>query len=183
MKVLGVVLGPHREGNTAFLVKKVLESAEISGAEIELAHISGKRIEPCDGCLSCEERGECKIEDDMRQIYPKLLEADGIVFGSPVYFWNVSGQAKVFIDRTYCFLRKRKMRNKVGGIVVTARRAGGTNAFQVFLNFFNAQRMRSAGGVIGLGEKIGSAKDDGESLGEAMAVGKIIVRLIKQDDK
>jgi len=181
MKVLGMVLGPRRGGNTEILVRKVLASAKKAGAETELVHIADINIMPCDGCLSCEENGDCKIDDDMRQIYPKLIEADGIVFGSPVYFWNVSGQAKLLIDRTYCFLKKKKLRDKIAGIVVVARRAGCTNAFQVFQNFINAQRMRTAGGVIGFGKEMGAVKEDEEALREAVAVGRLMAGLIKSE--
>ena len=153
MKVLGIVCSPRKGGNTEILVSEALASAKDSGAEVELVTIADKNIAPCDGCESCDKTSKCRINDDMQEIYSKLLECDGIVFGTPVYFWGVTAQAKALIDRTFVFRKGRELRNKVGGVVVVARRTGAGPAFSTFLNFFNIQRMISAGGAIGYGKQ------------------------------
>ena len=197
MKVLGIVCSPRRGGNTEILVSAALASAKDSGAEVELVTIADKNIAPCDGCESCEKTSKCRINDDMQEIYSKLLECDGIVFGTPVYFWGVTAQAKALIDRTFVFRKGRELRNKVAGVVVVARRTGAGPAFSAFLNFFNIQRMISAGGAIGYsdqesispeargggaiayGGKKGEVRQDRQGMAEAQALGKAMVRAIK----
>ena len=88
MKILGIVCSPRSGGNTEILVRKALESAEKEGAEVEAWSVAGKDLKPCDHCLSCIKTGQCHIKDDMQALYPKMIEADGIVLGSPVYFWS-----------------------------------------------------------------------------------------------
>ena len=175
MKVLGIVCSPRRGGNTEILVDEALASAKGFGAEVELATIAGKNIAPCDGCESCITTRKCKVEDDMQEIYSKLLEADGIIFGTPVYFWSVTAQAKAVIDRTYVFLRERRLRSKIAGVVVVARRTGATHAFSVFNNFFNMHRMTSVAGAIAYGseEEIGSEERGGGAVAYAGKKGEV----------
>ena len=95
------------------------------------------KIAPCDGCMKCRGLGECGIVDDMQGVYQKIVAADGIIIGSPVYFWCVSGQAKMFMDRTYALrYPSRKLKNKVGGAIVTTGRRGSVNALSTINNFF-----------------------------------------------
>lgn len=104
MKVIGIC-GSPRKGNTEWMLKKLLDEAAKGGVETELILLREKQIKGCDGCLSCEvggtqRKGSCHIEDDMQLIYPKLTEADGFAFGTPVYFDMLSGLLKNFMDRT-----------------------------------------------------------------------------------
>ncbi len=98
-KVLGVSGSPRRNGNTELLLKELLNGAEGSGLEVELVILSELSISPCTSCDSCQKDGQCVINDDMQLMYGKLLEADYVVFASPVYFKGVSAQMKAFIDR------------------------------------------------------------------------------------
>ena len=93
------ICGSPRDGNTEFTLKRILTKAGEFGASTELVLLREKRIEFCDGCLSCDSSGKCKIRDDMQIIYPKLEKADLIIFGSPNYFSNMSGMMKNFVDR------------------------------------------------------------------------------------
>ena len=104
MKVLGIVCSPRKGGNTEILVKEALEAARQAGADTELVLVADRNISPCDGCGTCEENGVCKIKDDMQDIYKQLEIASGVILGTPVYFMNVSAQAKAIIDRTYGLL-------------------------------------------------------------------------------
>ena len=180
MKVLGIVCSPRQNGNTEIMERESLAGAEEAGAEVELVTIAGKTIAPCDGCLSCQKTGECHIKDDMQDIYTKLLEADGIIFGTPVYFWSVSAQAKALIDRTYVFRISSRLRGKVAGVVVTTGRAGATSAFTVFHNFFNLQRMIMAGGAMGYaGSEKKGIENDERGMAEARALGRAVVKRIQ----
>ncbi len=191
MKVLGLVCSARSNGNTEVLVKEALDSARCNGAETEMIKISGMNIAPCDGCETCDITGECKIEDDMQDIYTKLLQSDGIIFGSPVYFWGVTAQAKAIIDRTFVFRRDRRLRNKVAGAVIVARVSGASAAFGALSNFFNLHRMLPArsigprteeelmkefgGGVIAYADKPGEVKKDKEAIAKARSLGKAVV--------
>lgn len=104
MKLIGIC-GSPRKGNTEWMLGKLLELAEKDGAETELILLRNKNIKLCDGCLGCEaggkeRKGNCRIKDDMQDIYPRLLNADTWVIGTPVYFGMVSGLLKNFMDRT-----------------------------------------------------------------------------------
>ena len=100
MKILGLSFSPREKGNTELLLEKVFEGARQLGADTELYTVADKDIKPCDGCGSCFKTGECHIRDDMQKLYEKLLQAEGIVFGTPVYFYNMTAQGKTVIDRT-----------------------------------------------------------------------------------
>ena len=197
MKVLGIVCSPRRGGNTEVLIDEALASAKEQGAEVELVSIARMNIAPCDGCESCATSGKCHIDDDMQQIYSKLLDADGIIFGTPVYFWDVSAQAKALIDRTFVFRKERQLRNKVAGVVVVARRTGASYAFGSFLNFFALHRMITAGGgrdyigkeqvaLEGRGggsaayaDKRGEVRQDERGMEDTRALGRNVVRTIQ----
>lgn len=104
MKVMAIC-GSPRSGNTEWMLQKVLESARTEGAETELVLLRDKDIRLCKGCMTCEtgssgKPGTCVIKDDMDPILPKMLAADALVFGTPVYFYMLSGCLKNFMDRT-----------------------------------------------------------------------------------
>lgn len=184
MKVLGIVCSPRLHGNTENMVQASLAKAQEEGAEIELVTLVGKTIAPCDACYTCRKTGKCHIEDDMQDIYTKLQEADGIIFGTPVYFWNVTAQAKTLIDRTFVLYGKRELRNKPVGVVVTAGRTGSTSAFTAFNSFSTLQKMIMVGRAVGLSVGDGETKEgrirrDERGIAEAEALGKTIVSYIR----
>ena len=199
MKVIGVVCSPRQQGNTEILVREALTAAREAGAEeVEMVSLANKKIFPCDGCDCCLETGECIIDDDMQHIYPKLLTADGIIIGTPVYFWGACGLAKIFIDRTYCLAashlaivpdleirakmksRGKGLRDKVGGIIVVTARVGGTTALRQVSDFFRVHRMPEAGSAIGLAMHKGEANKDEQGLNESRWTGRAVVRTIKR---
>ena len=181
MKVLGIVCSSRKGGNTEILVREALAGAKETGADIELLKISEMKIAPCDGCTTCHQSGECRIKDDMQKIYKKLLAADGIILGSPVYFWTVSGQAKTLIDRTYALrYPHHKLKNKVGGAIAAAGRRGSVNTLSIINNFFLGQDMLVTGlGISGYGTKKGEVKQDERAMQGAKSLGKQVVQLIK----
>lgn len=101
MKVLGIVGSKRKNGNTAHLVKKALASVEDKGISTDIIYLGEYNIKGCTGCEGCQKNYTCVIKDDMRKLYPKVLEADAIIMGSPTYFYNVSSDIKAFIDRLY----------------------------------------------------------------------------------
>jgi multimeric flavodoxin WrbA len=131
MKILGLSCSPRKQGSTTTLLNEALRGAQQEGAEIELYSVAGKNIKPCDGCGSCNKTSICRIDDDMQELFGKLLAADGIIFGTPVYFYGMTAQAKAIIDRTISFNSPEKsLANKVGGVVVPAGSLGIIDALK-----------------------------------------------------
>ena len=189
MKILGIVCSPRKDGNTEILVREALEAASEAGAETELILVADKDIAPCDGCGTCRKNGACNIKDDMQIIYEQLELADGVIFGTPVYFANVSAQAKAIMDRTYSFLAVRKLRGKVAAAIVAARRMGAAQVLSLLYSYFVVQRMIVAGGGIGYGMEKGEVRQGVggspslSALEEARAVGMSVVRMLERFSK
>jgi len=185
IKVVGIVGSPRAGGNTEILVREALSSAEKQGAETELITLWDKEVKPCDGCLSCRETKECKIKDDFQQIFEKMVEADGIIIGSPVYFGSATPQVKALIDRAgYLSLAKgRVFEGKVGGPLVVARRAGQNFTFAELLFFFLPQGMIVPGSTywnVAFGRNPGEVKNDEEGIRTIRNFGERVVWLIKK---
>lgn len=141
MKLLAICGGMRPDSNTNKLVKKVAES---TGFEYEIVDFGTMEIKPCTGCSACMmNEGQCPIDDDMQGLYDKLLEADGIIVGSPTYFMNISGAVKCFIDRSLAlyyrgigpqydpdmpFMGQRPLAGKLGVVVTTVAGAGHEKA-------------------------------------------------------
>jgi multimeric flavodoxin WrbA len=186
MKVVGIVCSPRKGGNTEILMQEALEAARAAGAETELITVADREIAPCDACGACEATGMCTIMDGMQEIYAKLEAADGLIFGTPVYFTNVSAQAKAVIDRTYAFLWSRKLRGKVAAALIAARRVGASQVLSLLYTFFTVHRMITAGGGVGYGREPGEVRQGVgmspvmSAMEEARAVGASLVRMIKK---
>ncbi len=184
MKVLGICCSPRRNANTEIMLQAALDKAQEEGAEVELVTLAGKTISPCDACSSCLKTGKCHIKDDMQDIYPKLLEADGIIFGTPVYYWSVSAQAKALIDRTFIFDAESRLRNKVAGVVMTAQRSGVAGVVATFSWFFTPQKMIMVGWADGFSGDEGytdksAVKKDKKGMARAEALGEKVVKYIQ----
>jgi multimeric flavodoxin WrbA len=107
VKVLGIMGSPRRQSNTEILLDKALEGAREAGAEVEKVLVSKLRISPCLEIYACFKDGNCSIKDDMQTLYDKLLEADHIVFASPIFFYGITSQAKAVVDRCQALWARR----------------------------------------------------------------------------
>ncbi|MFC1947338.1 flavodoxin family protein [Chloroflexota bacterium] len=96
MKIVAIV-GSNRRGNTYSMVEAACHALE--EFNVELVHLQRLSISPCDGCLSCDETGECHIEDDMQNVIKSMRDAEGFVIGTPARWSLLSGELKVLIDR------------------------------------------------------------------------------------
>lgn len=183
VKLLGIIGSPRKDGNTEIMMKEALKAGEQEGAETELIHLVDFNLKPCDGCRICFETKKCVIEDDVEKIFEKMAEADGIIVGSPVYFWNVNAQTKTFIDRVgYLNLaRERKpFRNKVGGAIAVAGRTGLANALSQILLFLAGARMIMAPPlVMAVAREKGDAKKDAIGIELARELGKTMAQTTK----
>jgi multimeric flavodoxin WrbA len=183
MKILGIVCSPRKGGNTEVLVEQVLAVAKDLGAEIELDSIADKNIAPCDGCESCVATGKCKVKDDMQWIYSKLTEADGIVFGTPVYYWGMTAQAKALIDRTFLFRTDQPLQNKIAGLVIVARRRGISQTFSALTNYCYLQKMHVIGGVTAYADGRGDVRQNKVAMDEAKELGRDMFQAIQRSGK
>jgi len=102
MKIIGFVGSPHRNGNTAWAVERILDGAKQAGAETIVFFSSDLDIKPCRGCFGCKNADRlCVIKDDMQNVYAEMKDADAMIFTTPVYMGQMTGQAKVFMDRLF----------------------------------------------------------------------------------
>ena len=99
MRILGIMGSPRIKGNTDLLLDETLKGAQGQGAEVEKLLVDRLNIAPCREYYGCLKDGNCVIRDDMDDIYPRLLEADGVVVASPIFFYGLTGQVKALIDR------------------------------------------------------------------------------------
>ena len=107
MKVLGIAGSPRRGGNTDLLLAEVLKGAAGKGAGVKTVVLNDLKITPCQHCDACLKEGNCRIKDDMQQIYADLEQADRIVLASPVQFTSVTAQMKGMIDRCQCLWARK----------------------------------------------------------------------------
>ena len=97
-----VLLGsPRRRGNSALLAAQIAGGAKRSGATIGTVFLHALRIQPCRGCWKCRKPGSmgCAIQDDMQPLYRQMAAADAWVIASPVYWFTMSAQTKLWMDR------------------------------------------------------------------------------------
>lgn len=181
MKVLGIVCSPRKGGNTEIMVKAALEGAESYGAETDFWTTAGKELRPCDACYTCGTRGgECHIKDGMQELYPRILAADGIIFGSPVYFLSMTAQAKIVIDRLYCLYDANALHGKVAGVVSAATSIGHDGVRIGFSDFITLCHMFLADHTWGYGDERGDVRKDKFAMKSAEELGKQVASLVKQ---
>jgi len=176
MKVLGLSFSPRPGGNTVQLLETVLQAAAEAGAETELWSLAGKTVQPCDGCWACTRNGECHIKDGMADLYPKLCEADAIIFGSPVYFYNMTGPGKTVLDRTLGL----KLANKVGGVVCVAGSFGLADTVKDLYFYMVTRQMLPAMFVAAYAGGKGDVQDLPKCLKSAGDLGRQVVAMAAQ---
>jgi multimeric flavodoxin WrbA len=124
MKVMGFVASPRKQGNTAWVVNKILEGSQEQGAETQSWYFNDLDIKPCQSCYGCQQGDlRCVINDDMQKLYDAIEQADALVLGSPTYMGQMSAQAKIFTDRLFAEYHPRfsphfKQRNAVKKMVL-----------------------------------------------------------------
>lgn len=90
----------RKGGNSETLAMSFAEGAKANGNNVEIVSLIDKKINFCRGCLSCQKTQKCVINDDVNEILDKMFNADIIVFATPVYYYEMSGQMKTFLDRS-----------------------------------------------------------------------------------
>jgi len=185
LKVVAVNGSPRDEGNTSILIRRILDELEHEGIATELVRIGGRRIRGCTACRRCFESRDrrCVVDDDIvNDCIAKMIEADGIVLGSPVYFLDVTSEMKALIDRAGMVARANDalFRRKVGTAAVAVRRSGANHTVDTILHFMLYSGMTVPGApVIGLGREIGDVLTDEEGLMRARETGRELAWLLK----
>lgn len=181
-KVLIVMGSPRKEGNSATLAKEVAAGAEERGAELEFCYLHDMNIQPCSACDACRgEKGKkCVIDDDMQALYPKLQQADALLIASPIYWFTVSAQTKLFMDRWYALGGDQEYAAFAGkriGIVLTYGdidpfTSGAVNALRTFQDAFNYVGAKIVGMVYGSASDPGEIRNNRNLMEEAYELGK-----------
>jgi len=115
--VLGIYGSPRKAGNTDLMLDAFLEGAEAAGGEINKLYVRELEIRGCLGCGHCDKAGVCIQKDDMQIVYPLLEQAQRIVVASPIYFYGITGQLKLLVDRAQALYMKRELARKAGQVV------------------------------------------------------------------
>lgn len=139
MKVLLVNGSPNKKGCTNRALEEVAKTLEENG-EAEIFHIGNKPFGGCIACNYCKTNGECYMKDIVNEFAQKAKEADGFIFGSPVYYASASGALTSFLDRLF-YSSARYLQYKPGAVVCSARRAGTTATFDQLNKYFTINNM------------------------------------------
>ena len=188
-KVVAFNGSPRKDGNTSILIGHIFAELETEGITTELVQVGKKKIRGCTACMKCFEKkdGHCVFDDDIvNTCIDKMVDADGVILGSPVYFLDVTAEMKGLIDRAgfVSMANGGLYRRRVGMAVAAVRRSGGSRTIDTMLHFLLAGGMVVPGfPVIGVGREIGDVNRDEEGIGRARDAGKNMAWLIKTMEK
>jgi len=172
MRVVAFNGSARRDGNTAMLIERVFTELRAANIETELVQLADEGIIGCTACGGCAraQDGRCSNDDDIvNDCIAKMVAADGIIIGSPVYFANCTASTQALIERAGYATRKagEPLARKVGAAVVAVRRAGAMHAFDSVNHFFQVSEMIVVGSSywnIGIGREPGDVLTDAEGL-------------------
>jgi multimeric flavodoxin WrbA len=187
MKVVAFNGSPRKEGNTFHSITMVLDEIRKEGIETEVIQLGGIEIRGCRACFKCFEKKDrqCIQKDALNSFVQKMIEADGIIIGSPTYFANVSTEVKALIDRAGLVSRANDylFKRKVGAAVVAVRRAGGTDVYSSINYFFGIGQMIIPGSSywnLGFGRTPGEVLNDAEGIVTFRDLGQNMAWLLKK---
>jgi multimeric flavodoxin WrbA len=188
MKVVAFNGSARKGGNTAALLKQVLEEIAGAGIETELIELAGRPVPGCFACYKCFERKNrrCAVENDLiNDAIARMEAADGILLGSPTYFADMSASMKALIERCGMVSRANgdMFQRKVGAAVVAVRRAGASHVFNSLNNFFTIGQMIIVGSSywnIGIGREPGEVLQDSEGMKTMRDLGRNMAWLLKK---
>ena len=188
MKVVAFNGSARKDGNTAILINHVLGELKKEGIETELVQLAGKKIRGCMACFKCANNKDqrCSVKEDIvNECIEMMLQADGIILGSPTYFADISGEMKALIDRSGMVAKVNgdMFRHKAGAAVVAVRRAGSIHAFDSINHFFFISQMVVPGSSywnVGIGLDKGEVEKDEEGLQTMKILGENMAWLLKK---
>ncbi|OGP86067.1 MAG: hypothetical protein A2V87_11050 [Deltaproteobacteria bacterium RBG_16_58_17] len=186
-KVLVLLGSPRKKGNSGILADRIARGAKASGAKVETIFLHGLNIAPCNSCYACQKEKSkgCAIKDAMQDLYPKLLEAEAWVIASPVYWFTMSAQTKIFMDRCFALpaYAKEAFAGKRIAIAMSYGDAdpfssGCVNALRTFQDAFNYTRAKIVGMVYGSAYEAGEIRANDVLMKAAEELGKKLVCLV-----
>ncbi len=187
MKVIAFNGSPRKEGNTYHAIQTVFAELKKEGIQTELIQLGGSDIKGCRACYKCFEKKDKKcIQDDLLNSFvEKMINAEGIIIGSPTYFANVSTEAKALIERSGLVSRANDnlFKRKVGAAVVAVRRAGGTDVYSAINYFFGIALMIIPGSSywnLGIGREPGEILKDEEGIKTFQDLGQNMAWVMKK---
>ena len=184
MKIIGINGSPRANGNTKAALDIMGEVFAQEGIDFEVLHI-GHQLSPCSGCFRCAKTHTCTLPDDgLNDMYQRLIQADGVVFGSPVYFASITSGMRCFMDRMGCIDMNngRQFRFKVGVPLVVARRAGAVNAIDELVHYINYAQMIIPGSLywpLVYGNKPGEVAQDPEGVQTVQVLAQSMAYVMK----
>lgn len=181
--IIALMSSPRKNSNSTMLAQKIVDGAKAAGARVESFNLNRMKIKPCTACDKCHSADDrlCVIRDDMQKLYPKILAADGIIYASPVYWFNMSAQMKLFMDRCYALggpsgyaLKGKKM-----AVVLTYEdadpfRSGAANALRIFQDSFAYVGAEFVGSVYATCPAPGAIAKNKTVMKEAFTLGKML---------
>jgi multimeric flavodoxin WrbA len=180
-RILVIAASPRANGNSNILASKAAEGVNACGGQADLVLIGNLRIAPCNGCDACRANPDagCVINDEMQPLYPKIRDAEGLIFATPVYWFNMSAQIKAFIDRSYAIQGKDSwaFTGKDVGVILTYGdtdifTSGGINALRSFQDICSYVKANLVGAVYGSADKPGDIQDNTGLLEKAYKLGE-----------
>lgn len=183
-KVLVLLGSPRKKGNSAILADQITKGAKSEKAKVETIYLQGKNIAPCKACFACQKKSSrgCSIQDDMQEIYLKLIESDAWVIASPVYWFTMSAQTKIFMDRCFALpaYYKDPFRGKRIAIAMTYGdedpfTSGCVNALRTFQDAYGYTESPIVGMVYGSAMAVGQIRSNEKVMQEAFDLGKKLV--------
>lgn len=187
MKVLGINGSARLNGNTAIMLQTALGELGAEGFETELVQLGPKALQGCIACYKCFDNKDrrCAVDDAMNGYIEKMLEADGILLGSPTYFADVTSNMKALMDRAGMVARANEdmFSRKAGAAVVTARRGGAIHTFDTLNHFFFIGQMVVPGSSywnMGYGREPGQVNGDEEGLKTMRVLGRNMAWLLNR---
>ena len=118
-KIVVLTGSPRKNGNSAYLAEQFIKGAEEKGHEVFRFDCAFKQVEPCRACNRCGMDGPCIFNDDFQELRPRLIEADMVVFATPMYYFSISAQMKRVIDRFYAINGQIKGAHKKAAFLMT----------------------------------------------------------------
>lgn len=186
MKVIGINGSARKDGNTALIIRKVFEELNKEGIETELIQLADYVILPCRGCFACKGRGNCVFTNDgFAEIFNRMLGADGIILGSPVYSADVSAGMKAFLERGGVVVATNSglLRHKIGASVAAVRRGGGMTTVDTMNHFMLNKEMVVVGSTywnMVYGRNTGDVLTDDEGMANMRNLGQNMSFILKK---
>ena len=188
MKVVAFNGSARKGGNTAMLIDMVFEELKKEGIETELIELAGKSMHGCIACYGCfaNQDKRCAVDNDyMNECIEKIVEADGVLIGSPTYFADVSAEIKALIDRAGLVAKANGdlYARKAGAAVLAVRRGGSIHAFDTINHLFTISQMIIPGSNywnFGIGLNPGDVDEDAEGKQTMQTLGQNMAWLLKK---